>query len=79
MIIGDVIHDGIFVVAGAVAAVAIPAVFKFVAKQLGWVEAKASTVSVASVEAAAKSAYAAAEQKVVSAAKTVDADVKKVV
>lgn len=68
MIIGDVIHDGIFVLAGAVAAVAIPAVFRFVAKQLGWVEAKAATVSVSSVEAAAKSAVA-----------TVEADVKKVV
>ena len=34
------ITDVVFFVAGAVVAVAVPAAYKFVAKQLGWVEAK---------------------------------------
>ncbi len=38
------ITDLIWFVGGAVAAVAVPAVFKFVGKQLGWVKSEAAAV-----------------------------------
>lgn len=47
------VTDLIYFVGGAVAAVAVPAVFKFVAKQLGWLKAEEPKV-VAAAEAEVK-------------------------